>query len=108
VTLNDPQFIEAARVFAERILAQRGDDAARLRWAFVEVTSRAPDAAEAKVLRGTLERERRRYAGNPPAAEAFLRIGESPRNAQLPASEHAAWAQVASLLLNLSETLTRN
>src|SRR5215213_3957883 len=72
VTLNDPQFVEAARVFAQRILAEPGSDATRLRWAFVEATSREPKPTEAKVLDAMLERERKRYARNAPAAEKFL------------------------------------
>ena len=56
----------------------------------------------------TLFRERTRYANNQVAAEKFLANGESPRNKKIPAPEHAAWSQVAALLLNLSETITRN
>jgi hypothetical protein len=108
VTLNDPQFVEAARAFAERILEQGGDDADKLRWACTEVLSRPPSEQELPVLLASLARQRERYVANPQAASDALRVGESPRNAQLPPAEHAAWMQVASLLLNLSETITRN
>ena len=108
VTLNDPQFVEAARAFAERILAQRGDDAARLRWAFAECVSRPPQENELGVLAAALKRERARYAKNESAASALLAVGEAPRNETLPAAEHAAWTQVAATLFNLSETITRN
>jgi mono/diheme cytochrome c family protein len=108
VTLNDPQFVEASRAFAERILHQTGDDSAKLRWAFLEATSRSPKEAELKVLHSTLERERQRYTQNPQAAESALNVGESPRDLDLPPAEHAAWMQVATLLLNLSESVTRN
>ena len=108
VTLNDPQFVEAARAFAERTLHQSGDDSAKLRWAFAEATSREPKPAEQKVLQAALARERQRYTANPKAAEETLGVGESPRDTQLPAAEHAAWMQVASLILNLSESVTRN
>jgi hypothetical protein len=108
VTLNDPQFVETARVFAERIIAQPGNDAAKLRWAFREATSREPARAEAKILESALQRERAHYSANAAAAEKFLRVGEAPRNPRLPPAEHAAWAQVASLVINLSETVTRN
>ncbi|MEY4938690.1 MAG: hypothetical protein RIQ93_425 [Verrucomicrobiota bacterium] len=108
VTLNDPQFVEAARAFAERILAHPGDDLKKLQWAFLETTAREPRPEENRVLHAALLRERRHASANPAGAKNFLRIGESPRNPQLPPVEHAAWAQVASLLLNLSETLTRN
>jgi hypothetical protein len=108
VTLNDPQFVEAARALAERMLARKGNDAARLRWGFQEVTAREPRPNELSVVERALARERARYAAKSADAKAFLAIGESPRNETLPPAEHAAWAQVAALLLNLSETITRN
>jgi hypothetical protein len=108
VTLNDPQFVEASRALAERMLSQRGEAAARLRWGFIETTSREPKAAELAILERALVRERARYAANPSAAEAYLKIGESPRTTAVKPVEHAAWAQVAATLLNLSETFTRN
>jgi hypothetical protein len=131
VVLNDVQFVEAARAFAERMLAPgasgrrgdgetergrggeagkggEGDDQARLRWAFAECLSRPPTERELGVLSGALQRERARYAKNEAAARAFLAAGESPRDERIPAAEHAAWSQVAALLLNLSETVTRN
>ncbi|MGH7955701.1 MAG: DUF1553 domain-containing protein [Opitutaceae bacterium] len=107
VTLNDIQFVETARVFAGRILAQPGSDAAKLRWAFLEAVSREPRPEELKVVTAALQRERRHYAANPAAAEKFLAAGEAPRNRRLKPAEHAAWAQVGSLLLNLSENMTR-
>ena len=108
VTLNDPQFVEAARAFAEKIVSRPGDDSARLGWAFAECLSRPPRPKEIGVLAVALERERARYAKDATAARAFLAVGEAPRNATIPPAEHAAWAQVATTLLNLSETLTRN
>jgi hypothetical protein len=108
VTLNDTQFVEAARAFGGRIAAQPGDDAAKLRWAFLEATSREPKQPEANVLRAAIQRERARYTSEPVAAEKLLAVGEAPRSTRIPPAEHAAWTQVASLLLNLSETMTRN
>ena len=108
VTLNDPQFVEAARAFAERMLHREGSDAERLRWAFEEAVSRAPSDADVAVLKKALSRERAHYGDNAADAAELLAVGESPRDAKLPAGEHAAWTQVASLLLNLSEVVTRN
>ncbi len=108
VTLNDPQFVEAARAFAERIQHHAGDDTAKLRWAFQESTSRQPKPAELKVLQSALVRERTRYATHATAALETLRVGESPRDQKLQPAEHAAWMQVATLILNLSESVTRN
>jgi hypothetical protein len=121
VLLNDVQFVEASRAFAERILRRTGvspvrerepadetADADRLRWAFTEATSRPPTDAELQVLKSALARERKRYAADESLAREYLAAGESPRDEKLPPAEHAAWAQVAALLLNLSETVTRN
>jgi hypothetical protein len=108
VLLNDVQYVEASRAFAERILDQPADDANRLRWAFEECVSRQPTNAELAVLTNALNRERTRYQANPNAAEQYLANGESPRNEKIQTTEHAAWSQVAALLLNLSETVTRN
>lgn len=108
VLLNDVQFVEASRAFAERILARSAGDDVKLRWAFEECASRLPTERELEVLVGLLQRERDRYAADQAAARAYLSSGESPRDEQIPVAEHAAWSQVAALLLNLSETITRN
>ena len=79
-----------------------------LRWGFEEATSRLPTDAELKVLQNTLDRERKRYAADEQLARDYLAVGESPRDENVPAAEHAAWSQVAALILNLSETITRN
>jgi hypothetical protein len=108
VLLNDPQFVEAARAFAQRALDHPGDDPARLRWAFEECVSRKPTDAELALLTKTLTRERTHYTANQAAAQKYLATGESLRDEKIPIAEHAAWSQVAALLLNLSETVTRN
>lgn len=108
VTLNDVQFVEAARALAERMIKHGEEDGERLRWAFLECVSRPPSAEELQVLTAALARERKRYADDPEAARRFLSVGESPRDESLAVDEHAAWSQVALLLLNLSESMTRN
>jgi hypothetical protein len=108
VLLNDVQFVEAARAFAERILHRARADDERLRWAFAEAVSRQPRPEELAVLQRALARERQGFTAAPDAALRLLDLGETPRDASLAPVEHAAWSQIAALLLNLSETLTRN
>jgi hypothetical protein len=108
VLLNDVQFVEASRAFAERILAHSSDDLRRLQWAWKECLSRAPSEKELAIASGALARERQRFAGDPQAAIEYLANGESKRDETIAPTEHAAWAQVSALLLNLSETVTRN
>jgi hypothetical protein len=109
VTLNDPQFAEAARVFAERLLRDTpdADDRERLKIAFEKITSRPAKAAELNALSSFLSDEIQRYADDPQAAAQLVAIGESPLAEALDVSQHAAWTQIGSLLFNLSETLTR-
>lgn len=108
VLLNDTQFVEASRAFAERIYAHDSSDEVRLRWALLETLSRPATEAEYDVVLQTLTRERERYANDAEAAEKLLAVGESLRDVSIPAAEHAAWTQVATLMLNLSEAITRN
>lgn len=108
VLLNDVQFVEAARAFAERIIASADDDESRIRWAVVECLSRQAEERELQVLTKALGRERNHYRSDHAAAEELLKVGESRRNRKIDPKEHAAWTQVACLLMNLSETVTRN
>jgi hypothetical protein len=108
VMLNDVQFVEASRAFAERIVRHAENDTARIRWAFEECLSRPPTEKELNVFTAAISRERSHYAANEAAARAYLANGESPRDESIPPIDHAAWSQVAATLLNLSETVTRN
>ena len=108
VMLNETSFVEAARAMAERILREGGSSVeGRLRHGFLLATSREPTEREAGVLRETYWRELVRFDANPEAARAWLAVGESERDEDLDLAEHAAWAYVAHVLLNLSETITR-
>ncbi len=109
VTLNDPQFAEASRVFAARLLdtTAGAEDLDRLKLAFERVTGRTPSDAELNALGSFLTDERARYEADEAAARALIAVGESPVNESHPAVDQAVWTQVSSLLFNLSETLTR-
>lgn len=109
VLLNDTQFVEAARGFAQRLLQRpESDDRERLRWAMLEALSRPPTESESRVLLAALQRERATYQADEAAARALLRVGESPLPRALPTAELAAWTQVASTLFNLSEFVSKN
>ena len=110
VTLNDPQFVEAARVLAAKLLSETksADDHERLRVAFETVTSRQPTDAELNAVSSFLSDERQRYRSDPEAAAKVVLVGESLPVDGLDISEYAVWTQVATMLLNLSETLTRS
>jgi len=108
VLMNDPTYVEAARKFAERILREGGDSTKeRLAFAFQCVTSRPPTATELAVLAGVLERQQGVFRADPGAAKKLLAIGESPADAALDPAELAAWAMVASAILNTDEAVTK-
>ena len=108
VLMNDVQFVEAARRFAERTVVEGGDNpASQLSWAFRSVLSRRPSETELKSLLSLYEEYRTEFTANPEAAMKLLAVGESARNEQLNAANVAAWAMVTHLILNLSETVTR-
>ncbi len=105
--LNEITFVEAARALAERVLLEPGTDAARLSRAFRLAVGRPPVERELLILTAALARQRVRFAADQASAEKFLSVGEHPRPKDLPLSELAAHAAVASMLLNLDEVVTR-
>ena len=108
VLLNETGFVEAARHMGQRILQEGGDYlASRIDFGFELATSRKPTSAERDILMATFTREHSRFATDREAAAKLLAIGEAPRDEQLDSAEHAAWTMVASVLLNLSETVTK-
>ena len=108
VTLNDPQFVEAARMLAEDILHHGGDTvASRLELAYQKVLSRAPREQEITILKGMLKSQAQVFQNEPERAEKYLQTGEHKRDESLDVIEHASWTVIAQMILNLDETLTR-
>jgi hypothetical protein len=108
VLLNDPTFVEAARVLGERILRDGGTTTEhRLDHAFRRATGRVPDDFERQVLTALLEKCRKAYTADPGAARELVRAGLAPIPDDLDTVEWAAWTSVARAILNLSETNTR-
>jgi hypothetical protein len=104
VLLNDPQFVEAARVLAERLLREPGGDAeSRIASACRLTIGRAPEAREREVLRRLYAEQLELFTREPAAAEKFLKTGEHALDAGLPASQLAATTVLASTLMNLDE-----
>jgi hypothetical protein len=107
--LNDPTYVEAARVFAERIVKQGGAaPEQRLNWAFRRAVSRSPKPAETKLLTDLLEKHRAEYGKDRSAALKLIGTGEYPLAQNIDPAELAAWTSVSRVILNLHETITRN
>lgn len=109
VLLNDPTYVEAARVFAERIMNEGGKSPAeRIEWAWRQVLSRAPTAEELQVLVGVFEKHLAEYEADAAAAKAFVSVGNRPLAESINLVELAGWTSVARVLFNLHETITRS
>jgi hypothetical protein len=109
VLMNDPEFVEAARAFAELTLSRGGSDAEqRVNWAFRQAVSRPPTDAERAVLLKLLDAHAHEYAKDSAAADQLLSIGAHPVPAHVDHPALAAWISVCRTLLNLHESITRN
>lgn len=104
--LNDPEFVEAARVWAARLLSSPGDDSARLDRAFQEALARPIRDAERSSLVAFLDQARQQYRERPDDARKLIAVGIAPVSQGDPV-EQAAWASVCRVVLNLHETITR-
>ncbi len=108
VLMNDTQFIEAARFFAQKMIAEGGESAStRLQYGFRLATSRTPNEREAALLTRIYETHLADYSKNQEAAKKLLEVGESKTTLPMEPSELAAYTMVANLILNLDETVTK-
>ncbi len=107
--LNDPQYVEASRAFAERIMLEGGkDDQSRIDYGVRLAVARKPSTEETKVLENILKKEWGKFRHDPEAADNYLKVGSFRQRSDLDPTELAAWTTVASVVLNLDETITKN
>jgi hypothetical protein len=108
VLLNDPTYVEAARVLADQmIITAEPTTTAKIEFAFRQVLQRVPRVEEVKLLSALFEQQLHHYLSEPEEAAKFLSVGLSPRREDQIA-QCAAWTTVARTLLNLHETISRN
>jgi hypothetical protein len=104
--LNDPEFVEASRVLAEKVLALGGTDELKLEAAYQRVLSRSPKANERASLLAFLAEQRKAYKASPDEAAKLVSVGNSPASGA-DVAELAAWANTCRVVLNLHEAITR-
>ena len=108
VTLNDTQFVEAARVLAASVLESDAKaDADRFDRIARRLLARSFGEAERSIVAGSLDGLRGYYRDHPEDAEALVAVGESPEGRDLDPSELAAWTMLANELMNLDEVLCK-
>jgi hypothetical protein len=108
VLLNDPTYVEAARVFAATAMRDGTTPAERLNAMYRRALSRPAKPEEIKVLEGLLEKHRAEFKADAEGAQKLLKVGLAPVPANTDAVELAAWTSVARVVLNLHEAVTRN
>lgn len=108
VILNAPQFVEAARVMGEKLLAKhRGDRTAVVEEAFYSLVSRPPDAKEVEILSNLYTAQREEFDANPADANALLEVGNAPVTLYENPREHAAATVVINAIMNINESLIK-
>ncbi|MEO7318995.1 MAG: DUF1553 domain-containing protein, partial [Chthoniobacteraceae bacterium] len=108
VTLNDPQYVEAARNLAQSALKAAPTDAnATLDFLARRVLCRPLRPAEIPILEASRAALLAHYTKSPEDTNALLTFGESKADPAIPPPQLAAWTMVASQLLNLDETLNK-
>jgi len=106
--LNGVTYVEASRHLAERMLEEAGpEDDQRIQFGFRLATGRLPTDTELQILKDGLAKYMKTYTANPQAAEQFINHGESPVDSSADNSTLAAYTALASVILNLDETITK-
>ena len=108
VLWNDPQFVEAARMAAERAIRARADDRARLAELYRRATGTTPSEAMFERMSRALAENRARYAAKPEDAEKLLDVGEVKSSADIDAAELAAWTMLANAVLSSDATIVKD
>ena len=110
VTLNDPQYIEAARILAQKTLLEGGKtDAAKFDFLANRLLARPFTTAEQTIVAATLRDLTSDYAApaNLDDAKKLIAVGESKPDAALPPQKLAAWTMLVNQLMNLDEALNK-
>ena len=104
VLLNDPQFLEAARVLAGQLLRTYPDDvAARARLACRKLLGRLPDTDEVTILSRSFAEQKALFNQDEPAARKLLATGEAKADDSLPVADLAATSLMVNAIMNMDE-----
>jgi uncharacterized protein DUF1553/uncharacterized protein DUF1549/cytochrome c len=106
-TLNDVQYVEAARALAQRVMLANTNDAARLDHTYRLTLARRAKPDETALLLQRLEYLKTQFSENKESALNLLAVGESPHDPKLDPTEHAAWTALCELILNLDEAISK-
>ena len=106
-TLNDPTWVEAARVLAEHSMKNSAVVADQIAFAFRKVLGRPPRDKELVTLEKAMQKQLAFYSEDLVSAKALVEVGNAPRDTALELPKHAALSAVCLAILNLDEAMTR-
>ena len=107
VAMNGEQFVEAARVLAQRAMQNTTSWPGRLDFIAQRILSRPLSLREGKILRSAFDDYCKEYEAHPDEARKLLDVGARKADPSLDPAESAAWTMVANGLLNLDEVLNK-
>jgi hypothetical protein len=106
--MNDPQYVEASRLLAERMIKEGGSTPEdRITFAFKALTSRLPRTEELTLMKQLYEEELAGFQKEPQRAKELLTTGEYKRDVKLNTSEVAACTIIASSIMNFDEFVVK-
>ena len=107
--MNDPQYIEAARNFAQLTMdSQPENDRAAIRFMIQRAVGRISNKAELAIILKDLKGHREEFESNPNDAAKLVAIGEKPADPEYKVTELASWTMIANLIMNMDEFVTKN
>jgi hypothetical protein len=108
VTLNDPQYIEAACQLAQRAMKEAGPAYEnRLSYITLRLLARELSSDEATIVKRSLDKLAAHYAAHESEAKQLIDVGETPPDTALPPTELAAWTMLVNQVMNLDEVLNK-
>lgn len=108
ITMNEPAFMESARVFGERLVKTKKSAADRIKYAFNIALNRDPSKVEQTILAQAAQRYDARFKQSPKDAEELSKVGLAPMATDLPKDQIATWTMIANTIFNLDEFLTQH
>lgn len=107
--MNDPQYIEAARYFAQSIIdSPASEDKTRIESMIERAMGRKSNAAELAIILKDLREHRKEFEANPEEAAKLISIGEKPADEKYNKTELATWTMIANLIMNMDEFVSKN
>jgi len=107
VLMNDPQWLEASRKLAERVIKQSNETDTRLNYLGEVLLARGWAPREKQALENALTKFQSAYGKEQSKAEEILKVGESNRDAGIRPDELVSWMLVASAAMNLDAVLNK-